>query len=200
MARSSRSKGGKKGDTGLIVYRGPILSSRPTEPQAVRVTLKFRYSVTAASAGYIETYLQTNNVLNSAEWATYANIWREYRILGIRFDYRNFYDKGGYPGSSLQYSTGAIAPYHGLPPSFQGAVTTGTDLAVWQMDGSVPFHPGTNTAVEWRMQDVEEAQFFNTSASATCLGGIYAMVPNATAGKQYGTLYASWLVEFKGRV
>lgn len=201
MGKSAKNRGAKaKPDSSLVVYRGPVLASHPSEPQIVRVPLKYRYPVTAASAGYIETYLQTNNAQNSNEWSTYANMWREYRILGMRFDYRCFYDKGGFNGAALQYSTGSICPYHGAPPPFQGAVTTGTDLSVWQMDGAVPFHPGTNVTVEWRMQDIEEAQFFNTSAPTGCLGGIYAMVPNATASKQYGTLYATWLVEFKGRI
>jgi hypothetical protein len=198
------AKGNKKAktgsDTGLVIYRGPIIPRQVSQSQSIKVPIKCRYPVTAASAGYIETYLQSNNFTNSGEWATYASLWREYRVLGIRFDYRPFFDSGGYPGTAIALSVGSAASYHGGIPSFQGAVTTSTDLAVWQMDGARPFHPCKPMVIEWRMSDVEEAQFFNTNSSPGVVGGIYAMVPSATAGRQYGTLFGTWLLEFKGRL
>jgi len=195
-----RKNGKARNDSDLVIYRGPIIPRQNGQPQSIKVPIKYRYPVTAASAGYIETYLQSNNYANSAEWTSYAALWREFRVLGIRFDYRPFFDSSGYPGTTMVLSVGSAASYHGGPPSFQGAVTTGTDLAVWQMDGAKPFHPCKPMVIEWRMADVEEAQFFNTNSSPGCVGGIYAMCPNATAGRQYGTLFGTWLLEFKGRV
>jgi len=199
MAKKKGSKGKQnKPSSGLIVYRGPI-NSASAIPQTLRIPLKQRYAVASGSAGFIETYLQTSNVLNFPEFGTYAPLWREYRVLGLRFQYMPWYDMSGYTGSGQTYSSGVIAPYHGAPPSFQGAVTSSTDLAVWQMDGSQVWHPCKPVTLEWRMSDVEEAQYFSTSTSLA-LGGIYGVVPTVTASRTFGTLYATVLVEFKGRL
>lgn len=183
----------------MVSYKGPIAKGSGEMPQIIRVPLRARYTVSSGAAGFIETYLNTTNAFNAPEFANYAAIWREYRVLGIRFEYAPWYDSGGYIGSTNALSIGYAAPYHGPPPAFQGAVTTNTDLAVLQMDGSKKFHPGKPLVVEWRMGDVEEAQYFSTSVSYN-VGGIYATVPSVTASRSYGTTIATILVEFKGRV
>jgi hypothetical protein len=58
---------------------------------------------------------------------------------------------------------------------------------------------GKVLVMEWRMNDIEEAQFFPTSTS-TVVGGIYGTVSGLTASTYYCSYYATWLVEFKGRV
>jgi hypothetical protein len=106
---------------------------------------------------------------------------------------------GGYPGTAVVYGNGNVLSFHGGLPSFAGAVTTGTENSVNAYETAKPAHPGMVFSSEWRMQDVEEAQFFGTSNFATS-GGIYYMCPQATASRKYGTMFVTMLIEFKGRV
>jgi hypothetical protein len=196
--KAGSKKGKKNPETAMVAYRGPIITKSPTQ-QTFRTTCLNRFTVTGTSASYIESYYSTASALTAVEFSNFAPLYKEYRVLGLSFEYYPWYDSGGYTGSTNQLSVGWAAPYHGPPPAFQGAVTSGTDLQVLQMEGSKPFHPGKPLRVEWRMNDVEEAQFISTSSSYS-VGGIYAMVPTVTANKQYGTLVCRCLIEFKGRI
>jgi len=198
MVKKGKRGNGGQGSTDLVIYRGPIKTTS-AEPQRIRVALKQRITVGSTAAGYIETYIGTGSAYGNPEFGSYAALWREYRVLGLEYAYMPWYDAGGYIGSSNALSVGFMAPYHGASPSFQGAVTTNTDLLVCQMDGSKPFHPGKPLTVQWRMNDIEEAQFFNTTG-AYSVGGIYGVVPTVTASRNYGTCVITVLIEFKGRV
>lgn len=198
-----KSKGQGRGGpetsgTSMVVYRGPI--SRPNQgASSVRVALKGLYPINSASAGYIETFLNTATVPNLSEYGSFAATWREYRVLGIRYEYWPSYDSSGYNGSARTLSTGAMVAYHGPVPAWQGAVTSSSTTNTWLMEGAKPWHPSSHLVVEWRMSDIEEAQFFSTSSSFNS-GGIYGVVPNASGNVPYGTCFATFLVEFKGRV
>lgn len=201
MRKSKKSKGSGKGngDTGMVLYKGPIAASSPTVAQTVRIPLRFVTLGNSSSAGYIECGISTTQVGLSNEWSSYVGLWKEYRVLGIRVQYVAWYDKSGFTGSANSLSAGVIFPYHGPLPAFQGAVSSGTLSAAWQCDGAKPFHPGVDTICEWRMRDVEEAQFISTGGTGQS-GGVYGMVPSVSASKGYGTFFVTFLVEFKGRI
>lgn len=188
---------GEWGDSAMVVYRGPIIRASMM-PQSIRIPLRQRYNVSGASAGYLETYINTALAFSNPEFGGYGGEFKEYRVLGMRYEYYPWYDCGGYTGSSVLQSVGSMAPYHGTPLSIQGAVTTSSDQTVYQLDGSKRFHPCKNLTVEWRMNAVEEAQFYPISQSYSA-GGIYGVVPTVTANRTYGTCFATFLVEFKGR-
>lgn len=198
MAKKGKKKQGSpsRDSASLVVYRGPIAATNQ-QAQVQRVTLKNMYSISSAAAQYVEAYISTSNAVSCPEWGSFASNWREYRVLGMRFEYVSSYDKGG---SVRSGTAGAIAVYHGPAPAWQGAVTSSSTMSTWQMDGAKPFHPNSNVVAEWRMSDIEEAQYFSTSATYTS-GGIYALSGGSVnASASYGVLYVTVLVEFKGRV
>jgi len=199
MAKKSKNKnkGGASG-AAMVVYKGPI-TARPAAQPPVRLLLKNKYFATSNSAGFLEVWNATSQATSLPEWASFAGLYREYRVLGLRFEYAPAYDSGGYIGSSNTLSVGSAAVYHGPQPAWTGAVTSSSDLNTWMMEGAKPFHPGKSLVLEWRMNDVEEAQFFSTSSSYQS-GGIYALVPTVTASRTYGSVFVSFLIEFKGRV
>lgn len=198
MAKKGK-KGGTNGgskETSMVIYRGPIQVSSQ-QPQNYRITMKTSGTVTSNSAGYIELYCNTASVPTFSEWSSIAPLWREYRVLGIRLDYVSCYDKSG---SNRTNYPGAIAPYHGAPPAWQGAVTSSSFANTWLMEGAKPWHPGVNFTLEWRMADIEEAQFLSTSSSYN-LGGIYGTTAGTlSASVAFGVAFYTYLIEFKGRV
>jgi len=183
-------------DSSMVVYRGPIMR-RTQQPQEYRIPLKQSFSIASNSAGFVEIFLNTTNAQQCSEWASFAPLWREYRVLGLRFEYVASFDRSG---SNRTGFAGAIAPYHGSPPAWQQAVTSSSANNTWLMEASRPFHPCKDCTMEWRMSDVEEAQFFSTSTSYNS-GGIYAVTGGTvTASSNFGVLFTTVLVEFKGRV
>lgn len=189
------TKGGSK-ETSMVIYRGPI-QINSQQPQNYRVTLKTSGTVNSSSAGYIELFCNTASVPTFPDWGSLASLWREYRVLGIRLDYVSCYDKSG---SNRTNFPGAIAPYHGAPPAWQGAVTSSSFANTWEMEGSKTWHPCMNFTLEWRMSDIEEAQFLSTSSTYN-LGGMYGTTAGTlSTNAAYGVGYYTYLVEFKGRV
>lgn len=197
----NKNKGNKSNGSGLasmVTFKGPITEQKPSD-SIVRVLLKNKYNGGSNSAGFMELWNSTSQATTLPEWGTFAAVYREYRVLGIKWMYQPWYDAGGYIGSSNNLSVGTAAVYHGPPPSWQTAVTTTSDLNTWMMEGASPFHPGRPKTLEWRMNDVEEAQFVSTS-TAVQSGGVYSIVPSLTASRQLGSVFVSFLIEFKGRV
>lgn len=191
----SRSGSGAN-DSGMVIYRGPIVR-RSQQPQEFRIPLRQTFAIASSAAGYVELYLNTTNAAQCSEWAGIAPLWREYRVLGLRFEYVSSYDKGG---ANRTGYPGAIAAYHGAPPAWQQAVTSSSFNNTWLMEGAQPFHPCENKTMEWRMSDIEEAQFFSTSTSYNS-GGIYAITGGTvSASANFGVLFTTVLIEFKGRV
>jgi len=197
MAKGKR--GLKASGTALVQYRGPISAKIQMGSEVSRTTLKSTGPCNSNSAQFVEVYATTAGVTSNSEWSNIAPLWREYRVLGLRLEYQPAYDSGGYTGSQRLQGLGAMASYHGPAPAWQGAVTGSSTSNTWQMQGARPFHMGKVLVMEWRMNDVEEAQFFPTSTS-TVVGGIYGTISGLTASTYYGSSYITWLVEFKGRV
>lgn len=148
-------------------------------------------------AGFIELFCTTGSVSTFSEWSNIAPLWREYRVLGIRLEYAPCYDKSG---SNRTAYPGAIAPFHGAPPPWAGAVTSTSFSSTWLMEGAKTWHPCAPLTIEWRMSDVEEAQFFSTSSLYT-LGGIYGTTAGTlSTSTNFGVAFYTYLLEFKGRV
>lgn len=191
-----KRKGGAGAGVSLVQYKGPI-QRKAQQPQTYRVPLRQTYNISSAAAGYVEIFATTANATGCSEWASIAPLWREYRVLGLRLEYMPCYDMSG---TNRTCYPGAIASYHGPIPAWQGAVTSSSFNNTWLMEGSTTFHPCRSFVKEWRMGDVEEAQFFNTSASYSA-GGIYGVTGGTTsASTVFGAVYITVLVEFKGRV
>lgn len=197
--KKNQNKKGSNRGTDMVVYRGPIRIGNSVQPQSVRVNLKQVFNVSSAAAGYLEVYSNTTRPASTPEWASMASNFREYRVLGIRSEYVPNYDSSGFNGTGRALQPGAAAVYHGPDPAWQGAVTTSSVQNTFLMEGSRPFHPCKGCVLEWRMGDVEEAQFFSTSTSSA-VGGVYSVSGTVTASVPFGVQFITTLVEFKGRV
>jgi len=197
MGKSGKRKhGSNSNDSSLVIYRGPI-SRRSQQPQTYRVPLKQSYTASSNGAGFLEIFASTANATGTSEWSTIAPLWREYRVLGVRLEYMPCYDMGGTNRTNFP---GVIASYHGPAPAWQGAVTTSSFNNTWLMEGAKPIHPCKPFVAEWRMSDVEEAQFFSTSTTYSS-GGIYSVTGGVlSTSSTYGATFITCLVEFKGRV
>lgn len=198
MAKKGKKKSGSntQASSSMVIYRGPI-ATRTQQPQEMRIPLKISYATQSTSASFIEMSVHTGMVSSTSEWGSFASLWREYRVLGIRWEYAPAYDRSG---SNRTNALGAVVTYHGPPPAWAGAVTTSSFNSTWLMEGATPFHPGEHRVLEWRMGDVEEAQFFSTSQSYS-LGGIYATTAGSVSASSYfGQQFVTFLVQFKGRV
>lgn len=200
MAKGSKKNGkSQKSDTAMVVYRGPISISSAGQPQTIKINLKSVFTVSSNSAGFFEVYSDTLRPSQTSEWSNYSSTWREYRVLGIRSEYVPNYDASGFNGTGRSYQAGASAIYHGPNPAWQGAVNSSSVANTFYMDGAKPFHPCERCVLEWRMGDIEEAQFFSTSA-ASVVGGVYSVSGTVTPSVPFGVQYITTLVEFKGRV
>jgi hypothetical protein len=131
------------------------------------------------------------------EWATWATLFREYRVLSIRMEFHPTF-QGGTPPSTganitLPFFTTVDRDSTGTPTTYTGLLEN-TSLMVKTLS--------TNWVRECKMRDTAESQFLSVNSAPSALLTINAFY--ATTGGNYSVVYGMmlyrYLVEFRTRV
>lgn len=193
-------KGGKKGknsQTGpspaAVVYNGPVRMMETGVPNDAIVARLATVSIgVTGSANGLQTVANNLGVTASTDWASFANTYDEYRVLGFELDWLPNYPGGNasvVQASGIRFSTHSSDTYT-LP---------NLDVCVQHADWK-PFYTGTPFKQEWKMAAEEEAVFYATaSPNSTLLGQIFATAPSATSTSAYGQAVVTYAVQFRGR-
>ncbi len=178
-----------------MVYRGPIRlpTSDGLDQRVVRQNLSITQELASNASGVITGYVTGNDVSASADFASFEDVYQEFRILGLEMRWIPYYN-GSYNATRTP-SAGAAAVIH--VPTTAAPTTMGevTDYPTWK-----PFKSSSQLVLHWKMRGVEEAPFISTSTpSGANHGGLIWYLPGLTASQPYGRVVYTWLVEFRGR-
>jgi hypothetical protein len=169
-----------------LAYSGPI-TIPSTDMTTVVLVDNFALTPTVS----VISAVFNNNPANSRNWTEYSTSWNEYRVLGIKFTYDPITTA---PNITLQQGSG----YHSI---FHGTATAPTTLAEAASTGVArSFNVFKPFVREWRMTNVNEATFVQTSAPAANSDTLLVYSNNTTAGINVGNVKVEYLVQFKTHV
>ncbi len=195
----SRSSRGDGDDAALITYRGPLKLGVQNNVRTTRTNIV----IVGAPAGNATTgmYMDygTSVVTSAAEWASFAAVYDEARVLAMQVHYEPYYNNT-YAVGGPTANCGAVAVYHDATPRVSGGVTTfGSVDEICANPSWRVWHTGKSVSIGWRATGTEEMQFATIAAGLPRHGGISGWIPGASSTSVYGRIYVSILVEFRGR-
>lgn len=155
------------------------------------VNLTFQYPANSSSSGVMSDVFGTNQVTGALDWSSFASVWSEARVRGIRVEYVPFYN--GTYNTSLYHSTGAACDRH-VPVSTLSSLGDALTVPNWKAIRS-----SAGWVKEWRARGVEESAFESTAGSLINHGGVQCYMGDLTASESYGNYYITFAVEFRGR-
>jgi hypothetical protein len=205
MARGSRQGKTKAGSgkqmgrdksnpsSAVVVYRGPIHTSKPLASDTATVRLAVNFNVTGSSVGY-SGYAGTGGVTGSADWSRFAGIYDECRIMGMEMQYVPNAINCTQVVQSAGFTNVTNNPTNPGPFTSLSQVIGYED---WRASNS-----GQPFRRVWRMSSTEEAQFVSTSSTPASQGWINIWFPNATTtgSAAYGFIIVTYVVQFRGRI
>ncbi len=171
---------------GKLVYSGPI----PTHTAESGTLVLLREVATLSTgAGTSFNSIIDNNPSGTDNWSEYSTSWSEYRVLGIRFDFR--------PQYSVNTATIATAPlvHSVLHMKANPSITSYGD--VFAYGDSYLGHVTKQRLSEWRMTTPEEATFVDTSAPAGTAVCYTNYASGLTTATTYGIVFITYLVQFR---
>lgn len=176
-------------------YRGPI--RLPTQDgldtRTYRVNLSFSDTLVSDGSGVMSGYINGGAVSLSSDWTAVAELYRDFRVLGIEVRWVPFYN-GSYQ-SSLAHGAGAIASVRAAQAAAPADLDSVIQIATWK-----PMKSSSPTRIHWKMNGIEEAGFSQTSTpSDQNRGGMVWYINGLTDSSQYGTVYYTFLIEARGR-
>lgn len=178
---------------GATVYSGPIRQqTQGTVDDAVVVRMSYPATVAGTTNG-VQMAANNSSLTSCTDWAAYANLYDEYRVLGFSLGYYPHQDPGN---SSLVHGAGFRFDTH----SSETFVLPTPDVCVQHADWKIAY-TGRQFVHQWKMDGIEESVFLNTAsaASAPLLGTINVTIPNATTASQYGIAVVTYAVQLRGR-
>lgn len=146
--------------------------------------------VVASSAGAVINYTVNANPGGYNDWSSYASDYREYRILATRFHYE--------PNQNMSYATGLtnsnlISVVDRIDTTALTSYSGGFNYASSKVSNTGKSH--TRTV---KMIGIEDAGFSPTATPVTVWTyKLYA--DTLTASVNYGRVYTTALVQFRGR-
>jgi len=175
-----------------IVFRGPIRAIAAARDETLSTQeLTLVANLTASAGGVITPVWSNPNA--ASEWSQLAALYEEYRVVGIRALYIPFYPHWG-TTSALALNQGGIVWY----PLRNGSVLATSAATAFAFAGAIPHAITDRAVVENRMSSTNESDFTNTSAPVG-LFAVAAYGTGFTASTSYGTMFITWLVQFRSR-
>jgi hypothetical protein len=143
--------------------------------------------------GVLKDQIRGPGLVTSTDWASYADVYQEFRVLAMALDYMPYFN-GTYDLNLIQ-GAGATNVVHIPLTSPPASLDEVVQHATWSpFRTSVPFHK------EWRMFGVEESTFADvTFVTSVNHGGITFYCDGLTSASDYGRGVVTYLVEFRGR-
>ncbi len=169
-----------------IAYRGPVFIPIP---DTTTVVLTDNAAINTGVGGTTLSAVFNNNPSSARNWSEYSTSWNEYRVLGIRFTY----------DPVTVTANGTILSGSGYQSIFHGTATAPTSLAEASSTGIArSFNVFTKFIREWRMVDVNEATYVQTSAPGSTSDALVLYATNVVPGSTtFGNIRIDYLVQFK---
>lgn len=176
----------------VVTYKGPIRRGPGAiVDDMVVATLSAPNSATGGPTGVTQA-INNLGVSSCTDWASYASVYDEFRVLAFCVEYLPHYPGGN---STVIHSAGTRFTTH----SSETFVNPSVDAQIQHGDW-VAIHSGERYKAEWRMNAQEEAVFATTTSLPSAVqGSIYSSMLNATSAVSYGLFINTWLVQFRGR-
>jgi len=177
--------------TQSLIYSGPI-PSRTSERGITAILRQASTQTTGGAATSINVVLG-NNPSGSDNWADYAAAWSQYRVLGMRVNWRP-YDTGFTTGGVGTRSYGTFI--HTVVHQTASPVTNSVANAFSVGDSRVSHYSQPHVRT-WKMLDSTEAGWVATSAPATTSFAYSNYANNLTVASTYGVLFITYYVQFR---
>jgi hypothetical protein len=159
----------------------------------VKVNLSYTYSLVSDSVGAIYNRINSPGLQSTTEWASFAGLYQEYRVLGIEMKYVPYYN--GTFNTTVTPATGAVNVVHTPLTVNPADLDEVINFVTWK-----PFRTSTSMTCHWKMFGVEEATFSRVAdVNSVNHGGIQYFIPGATGETSYGQVFVTYLVEFRAR-
>jgi hypothetical protein len=169
-----------------LEYKG-IIPANAAEEGIVSVLRDVATYSTGAGTSFV-SYLD-NNPSSTDNWSEYSTSWSEYRVLGVRFEYV----------PTFTVNTAAInsAPLaHSVLHMKATPAISSYPQALSYGDARLG-HVNKRFTREWRMASAEEGTFIDTASPAGTAFVFTAYAEGLTAALTYGTLFRTWLIQFR---
>ncbi len=193
--RMTKRQGARGTQAVQTQYRGPIRLSTQDglDTRTYRVNLTWSDTLVSDIGGTLSGYINGSDVAASSDWTAVADLYRDFRVLGIEVRWVPFYN-GSYQ-ASLAHGAGAIATVRAAQSAAPVNLDSVIQIATWK-----PMKTSAPATIHWKMNGIEEAGFSLTSSpSDQNRGGMVWYIDNLTASQAYGTVYYTFLVEARGR-
>ena len=149
------------------------------------MTLFDNATVSSSAAGAISASFN-NNPSAAANFTELSTSWMEYRVLGMRLKYN--------PNNIV--NTATLLGFNGYHSIIHGAVVSPTTLAQASSTGiSKPWNAFTRFTREWRMSEIDEAAFLQTSAPSSTSDVLVLFAQNGSISQYYGNIEIEYLVQ-----
>ncbi len=188
--RQNRGRGRKNfpvaPSSGALIYRG-IIPQNTAETGIVATLRDYVTFNTGAGTGFNSQL--DNNPSSADNWSEYSTSWSEYRVLGIRFEF--------VPQFSVNTTAVTTGPLVNSILHMAGAPSNTTYATSLGYGDAKLGHVTKSFVREWRMTEVNEAQFISTASPANTAYVFIAYADSLTTGTAYGAIFRTWLVQFR---
>jgi len=193
MTKRSARRNASRGSQEVTIYRGPVIL--PAGPSDARITSANMtvYSGPGSSspAGTLTSFWPTTGVTSCTDWASFANVYSEYRVVGMRLTWQNIFNQS-YDSTRIP-AVGAVGVYH-IPittaPATVDEVVQNANYKLWNSNAPL--------MIEWKARGTEEMAWIATSAT-NGHGGFRMIATGGAASTQYGAYVITFCVQFRGR-
>lgn len=176
----------------VIVYRGPTRLPETINPEIKTVELHQGGLVSSSAGTIIDSNLSSNGVRSAGDdFSGWAGLYREYRVLGIRFEYHpNIVD-------AVIAATVYTPVYTVIDRNDTSA--TGTYANVESNTSLEIFTLQQKWMRQAKMFSTTEANFISVAVDPPSYFVIKFFATGLTASTNYGRYLSRWIVQFRTR-
>lgn len=173
-------------------YRGPLhLRSGGLDQRVTRANVVLQSNASTSVTGKINGFWISSDVTSCTDWSSFANVYQEYRVVGLEVKWFNRYND--------TYSA-TVTPGYGAQSVWHTPVVptpTSTDEVLQNANNKL-WNTNRPLTMEWRARGTEE-MVWTPITSTSSHGGIQYYAENAIASTNYGMWVVTFCVEFRGR-
>lgn len=188
--RSKRRPSNEQREIERAYYNGPVkIPGTQNAQHIVQLNLHMTGSFLSDGAGVIKFNALVTQVTSANDWTNLSASFEEYRVLALEVHYR--------PNNRYSKSTTICRPIisavdHGSSASFASYADAQTHESARFMSLEDP-HKRT-----WRMNDLQEGDFVPTTGAPSIAGGVKFYGDSVSFTIEYGIVFYTYLVEFRG--
>lgn len=177
-------------DARVIDYRGPIdVPGTNEQIDHIAVNIHYVVGVSSSAAGVINAIYRSDPSAG-ADWASFTSAYHEYRVLAMRVRYE--------PSNRYSKTTTICQPLVTVVDHNNGSAL-GSYAAAYGHQSAKLVTLEDPWVRNWRMHDVQEADFIETTVAPTQVSGVKLYADSLSVSTTYGMVFITWLVQFRGR-